>query len=336
MNSINLLILSTEDIQAVIDHHEIIEITRDAYRRAGLGQIVCPTKVSLTLPGNDAENMHWINSMPALLSDENIVGIKWVNVTSLNRTRSLPVTIGTIILNDAKTAVPLAIMDGTWITHMRTGASVAIGAKYLARSNSEVVTIIGAGSEGCSALEAIAKCFKLRRVNVVDINKKTAENFVENEGKKIKCDYHIYDNPDKAAKDADIIILTTTSRKPILKFSTAKPGDFICTISCMTDLDIDYIKKSNKFVVDDINCTPHRISAMSGIEVTPQSIYGDICEIIAGKKCGRKDDREIITWVPSGMGAVDIAVASQAYKKAVAAGIGVQVPLIRDTRSLLE
>lgn len=334
MKSINVRFLATEDIQSLIEQREIIEITEDAYKRTGLGQIVNPTKVSMTLPGNDEQNMHWINSMPAFLKDENIVGIKWVNVTSTNRKKGLPVTMATIILNDGETASPVAVMDGTWITHMRTGASVAIGAKHFARKNSEVVTIIGAGSEGHSAFESISKLFNIRKLNILDINKAAAKAFVERE-KNIKCEYCIFDDPTKAIKDADITVLTTTARKPILKFDSAKPGDFICTISCMTDLDAAYVEKSDKFIVDDIHCAPLRISAMSGLNVTSRDIYGDICEILSGQKLGRQNDDEIITWNPVGMGGVDVAVAARVYQRAVEANIGVQIPLIRDTNSLL-
>lgn len=335
MKSINVRFLATEDIQSLIGQREIIDITEDAYRRTGLGEIVTPTKVSIPLPGNNEQDMHWINSMPSFLKAENIAGIKWVNVTSQNRKKGLPVTMATFILNDGETASPVAIMDGTWITHMRTGASVAIGAKHFARKNSEVVTIIGAGSEGHSAFGSISQLFNIRKLNIIDINKAAAKAFVEKEKKDIQCEYCIYDDAAKAVRDADITVLTTTARKPILNFNTAKPGDFICTISCMTDLDAAYVEKSDKFIVDDIHCALSRISAMSGLNVTPQDIHGDICEILSGQKPGRQSDHEIITWSPAGMGGVDVAVAAKVYQRAADANIGVQLPLIRDMKSLL-
>jgi ornithine cyclodeaminase/alanine dehydrogenase-like protein (mu-crystallin family) len=334
MPAIELRILSAEDIQSVIGLDEINTITEDAYRRTGSGNIECPTKVSLPLPGNDERHMHWINSMPALLKDEGIVGLKWVNVTSANRQRGLPVTMGTIILNDAETAVPLAIMDGTWITHMRTGASVAVGAKYFARRNSEVVTIIGAGSEGRSSLQALSRVFQIRRVNIVDLNRESCEAFVADQSAKVAAEFVIFDKAEPAVRDADIVILTTTARTPILMFDSAKPGDFICTISCMTDLHSQYITDSDKFIVDDIHCAPHRISAMAGLTVTPEMIHADICQILAGLRPGRENDDEIITYAPAGMGGVDLAVAYTAYRKALDKQLGMTTPLIGDTAHL--
>jgi len=299
----------------------------------GQGKIVGPAKVSLPLPGNDEKNMHWINSMPALLVEENIVGMKWVNVTSANRARSLPVTMGTIILNDATTGLPLAIMDGTWITHVRTGASVAVGAKYFARKDSKVAALIGAGSEGRSAFEALKKVLDLRKVNIVDVNRGACENFVrENSSKKIE--FSIYENIQEAIRNVDMVILTTTARQPLVMWEWAKPGDFICTVSCFSDLDARFIDRSDKFIVDDAHCALQRISAMAGLNVGPEKLYADICQVAAEKFKRRENDREIITYAPAGMGAVDVAVATLAYRKAQKANSGTTLSLINNLDNL--
>jgi ornithine cyclodeaminase/alanine dehydrogenase-like protein (mu-crystallin family) len=325
---IKVKVLSNEEIQSLITLDEVISLTEDVYRRVGEGKVECPTKISVPLPGNDERNMHWINAMPAVLKDDGIVGMKWVNVTSANRHRSLPVTMGTILLNAIDTALPLAVMDGTWITHVRTGASVAVGAKYFSRPDSKTVTIIGAGSEGRSALEALARVRDIRKVRIVDIDRKVAEAYVQSESQKVKADFEIYDNAEKGVVGTDMIILTTTARKPIVKFDWARKGQFICTVSCMTDLDMAFIEGSDKFVVDSSHCALSRISAMAGLEVGEDKIYADMCQIAAGEFCKRENDREIITYAPAGMGAVDVAVAYLAYTKAK--NIGIQASLYKE------
>ncbi len=327
MSQIKVTVLSAEEIQSLVSLDEVVNLTQEVYRRVGEGKIDCPTKISVPLPGNDEKNMHWINAMPAVLKDDKIVGMKWVNVTSANRHRSLPVTMGTIILNDIETALPLAILDGTWITHVRTGASVAVGAKLLSREDSHTVTIIGAGSEGRSSLEAIAKVRNIRKVNVVDISKDVAGEYVKTESQKVRADFEIFDNAEKGVAGSDMIILTTTSRKPIMKFAWAKKGQFVCTISCMTDLDNAFIEGSDKFILDSTHCSLSRISAMAGLEVCEDNVYADICQIASGKFKGRENDQELITYAPAGMGAVDVAVAHLAYKKAIKVGVGSQVSL---------
>jgi ornithine cyclodeaminase/alanine dehydrogenase-like protein (mu-crystallin family) len=331
MSDITVKVLSNEEIQSLVTLEEVIALTEDVYRRVGEGKIECPTKVSVPLPGNDEKNMHWINTMPALLKDESIVGMKWVNVTSANRLRSLPVTMAAILLNEAETALPLAYMDGTWITHVRTGASVAVGAKYFSRADAKTATIIGAGSEGRSALESLVKVRNIKKVNVVDINQDTAREYVKSESRKVNVDFEIFDNAEKGVAGSDMIILTTTSRKPIVKFDWVRKGDFICTISCMTDLDIAFIDGSDKFIVDDTHCALSRISAMAGLEVGEEKLYANICQIASGKFKRRENDQEIITFAPAGMGAVDVAVAHLAYKKAKKADLGTRVVLYKNT-----
>jgi ornithine cyclodeaminase/alanine dehydrogenase-like protein (mu-crystallin family) len=334
MSGISLRVLTAEDVKSLLSLEEVLRITENVYGQLGRGKAICPTKVSLLLPGNDENDMNWINSMPALLGNENIAGVKWVNVTSTNRRRNLPVTIGTIILNDASTGMPLAVVDGTWITHVRTGASVAIGAKYMARKNSSTATVIGAGSEGRSALWALMATFDLKKVNVVDLNPRSAEKFVEEASQKYPVDFRISDDVRTAAGESDMIILTTTARRPIMMFDWAKPGDFVCTVSCMTDLDVKFIQASDRFVVDDSHCALSRIRSMSGLEVDESNLFGDICQIIAQKRRVRDSDDAIITYAPAGIGAVDIAVAFAAYRKAAAGGVGATQPLIRDLKNI--
>jgi len=329
LSDITVKILSNKEIASLVTLDEVIALTEDVYRRVGQGTIECPTKISVPLPGNDEHYMHWINAMPALLKDDGIVGIKWVNVTSANRQRNLPVTMGTIILNDVETALPLAFMDGTWITHVRTGASVAVGAKFLARADTQTVTIIGAGSEGRSALEALVKVRPIKKVNVVDINRKTAEDYVKTEGQKVNVAFEIFDSAEKGVAGADMIVLTTTARRPIVQFEWAKKGMLVCTISCMTDLDNRFIAGSDKFVVDSGHCALSRISAMAGLEVSEDKIYADMCQIAAGQFQKRENDQELITYAPAGMGAVDVALAYLAYQRAQAAKSGISASIYR-------
>jgi ornithine cyclodeaminase/alanine dehydrogenase-like protein (mu-crystallin family) len=333
MKGIDITFLSAEEIQSVLSVDEVITVTEDVYRRTGQGRVVCPAKISLPLPGNDETNMHWINSMPAFLAEDNIVGMKWVNVTSANRARSLPVTMGTIILNDAATGLPLAMMDGTWITHVRTGASVAIGAKYFARKDSKTATIIGAGSEGESAFKALIKLFDLRKINIVDIHRSAGEKFAR-EHSNTKVEFSIFENIQEAVQTSDLVILTTTARRPLMMVDWAKPGDFICTVSCFADLDSRFIDHSDKLIVDDAHCALHRIGAMAGLKVGPEKLYADICQVAAGKFNRRENDQEIITYSPAGMGAVDVALAAMAYRKAQKTGLGTTVSLINDLANL--
>jgi len=185
MKGIKIRFFSKEDIKSLLTLAEIIKITEEVFEHFGKGDIYSPPKVSLSLQDMNLPGMNWINSMPAFLRYKNIVGIKWVNVTSENPKRGLPLTMGVIILNDPTTGMPIGILDGTWITHMRTGASTAIGAKLFARKNSKVITVVGGGAEGRSNLEAIARFFSFEEVRIVDIDKDVQDDFAKKMAKKL-------------------------------------------------------------------------------------------------------------------------------------------------------
>jgi ornithine cyclodeaminase/alanine dehydrogenase-like protein (mu-crystallin family) len=271
--------------------------------------------------------MHWINSMPAFLEYENIVGIKWVNVTSENSKRGLPVTMGVIILNDATTGMPIAIMDGTWITHMRTAASTAIGAKLFARKSSKVITVVGCGAEGKTNLQALTRFFDFEEVRVVDINKNVRTDFAESMARRFNLTILAFDTVKEAARDSDIVLLATTARKPLMLAEWAKPGDYITSIAAFADLDPAFIHTADKIYMDDKNCAMIRVRTVAGLEINERDIFGDICEVMAAKKAKRENDKEIIVYIPVGMGAVDVGVAYEALTLAAAKNIGGRMEL---------
>jgi ornithine cyclodeaminase/alanine dehydrogenase len=327
MQEIKVRFLSGKDIASVLTMDDVLRVTEEVYTHFGKGDVYSPPKVSLPLSDMNLPGMHWINSMPAFLKYKNIVGIKWVNVTSANRGRNLPVTMGTILLNDAVTGKPIAVLDGTWITHMRTGASVAIGAKYFARKDSRVLTVIGCGAEGQTGLEAISRIFDFKEVHAVDINKNTQKEFVHEMTGKTGVQVLPFDNVEDAVKLSDIVFLATTAEKPLIFSKWAKPGDFITTISCFCDIDPGFVEKSDKLFLDDTECALGRIRMMAGMDIKAEKIDGDICEVAAGKKAGRENNKEIITFAPAGMGAVDVGVAFEAFERAEEKNMGKKIIL---------
>ncbi len=327
MKQIKVRFLSKEDIESVLNLDQIIKITEDVFTHFGKGDIYSPPKESLPLQEPGCAGMHWINSMPAFLKYKNVAGLKWVNVTSQNSKRGLPVTMGVIILNDAATGMPLAVMDGTWITHMRTGASTAIGAKLFARKNSRVITVVGCGAEGRTNLEAVTRFFKFEEVHVVDINAKAMADFAEYMGEKHAFKVKAFSSVKEAVKESDIVLLTTTAQAPLMMAEWLKPGDFITTVSAFADLDPQIVGVADKLYLDEKACALRRIRKMAGLTIDDTKIYGDICEVMAGKKAKRESQEEIIVYAPVGMGSVDVGVAYEAYNLAGAKNLGKEMTL---------
>jgi len=315
MSQISLKVLSKEDVAELLDLESILSITEEVFKRFGNGEIYSPAKESLPLQEKSLPGMHWINSMPAFLKYEDIVGIKWVNVTSENIQRNLPVTMGVILLNDAITGLPIAIVDGTWITHIRTGASSAIGAKLFARKNSKIITLVGCGAEGLTNLIATCTYFDFEEIRLVDINPEAINQLKMKLPENLQSLVLAYDSVEKAVRESDIILLTTTAQIPLMKVAWAKPGDYISTISCFADIDPEFVQAADKLYMDDKECATKRVRMMSGVQCEDEDVFGDICEVMAGKIPARENDEEIIVYTPAGMGAVDVGVALEALKR---------------------
>src|SRR5574341_475491 len=149
---------------------EIIEALEAAFREHGEGRVEMPPK-----PGVHTRPDAFIHAKPAYIPALHSVGMKWVSGYPDNYRRGLPYISGLLMLNDEETGVPLAVMDCTWITAMRTGAATAVAARYLARPDSATVGILGCGVQGRSNLEALLAVFPLKRVVAYDVLPDQAE-----------------------------------------------------------------------------------------------------------------------------------------------------------------
>ncbi len=153
---LEILYLSLKDIQGLsVPIGQIVGWVEEALRLKGLGKTEMPPK-----PGIHTRPDAFIHAMPAYLPDLKAAGMKWVSGYPDNFKKGLPYISGLLILNDPETGIPIAVMDCTWITAMRTGAVTAVAAKYLARPDASVIGIIGCGVQGRSNLEALAAALK--------------------------------------------------------------------------------------------------------------------------------------------------------------------------------
>src|SRR5512144_2658405 len=155
-----VLYLSRADVETVnLPMQQIIDLLETAFREKGNGRVEMPPKPGIhTMP--DA----FIHAMPAYIPSMKSAGIKWVSGYPENFKRGLPYITGLMILNDAETGIPYAVMDCSWITAMRTGAASALSAKYLARPDSRAVGILACGVQGHTNLEALAFLSRTKRV----------------------------------------------------------------------------------------------------------------------------------------------------------------------------
>lgn len=311
------LILAKQDVEKLIDMPHALQIAEEAFKAQGKGKTQMPAKIYLHLDKYNGD----FRAMPAYIEGMDACGIKWVNVHPQNKRYGLPTVMATIILSDPKTGFPLAIMDGTHITNVRTGAAGGIAAKYLARKNSKVVSFVGCGVQAQTQLMALYEVFAIDTVLVYDSRRAHALIFkrkMRHLGLKIR----ICSNIEGCVKESDIIVTATPARKPIIKSEWVPSGAHINAIGAdakgKEELEPSLLTRA-KVVVDDLTQAAH-----SGEINVPfaqkklglKDVYGSLGEIVVGKKKGRTSEKEITIFDSTGLAILDVAVAHYVYAKA--------------------
>jgi 2,3-diaminopropionate biosynthesis protein SbnB len=295
------------------------------------GETIVPDKVALRWGDADSEaKTGRINAMPGYIGgDVNIAGIKWIASKPMNPLlRNMPRASALTILNDVETGFPLAVMDGTIISAMRTGAATGVAAAYLARKNSKTLCLIGAGTQNHTQMIAVKTAIpSIQRIHVFDISTERVNAFIE-KAKEEAPDAEIrgYQSASEALKGADIIVSATTTVKPIVKAEWIEPGTFISNVGNY-EYEFDVVRKAHKIVTDDWDAVIHRgIQTVAKMvlagELSKERFHGNIGEIINGTKTAREKDDEIIFYNPIGMGIEDLIVAKEIYDRAIQSGKG--------------
>ncbi|UCF21442.1 MAG: ornithine cyclodeaminase family protein, partial [Gemmatimonadota bacterium] len=202
MSAGKLLYLSREDVETVgLSMAEIIEALETMFLAKGKGEVEMPPK-----PGIHPRKDSFIHAMPAYISSMGAAGIKWVSGYPSNVERDLPYISGLLMLNDPDTGIPIAVMDATWITAMRTGAATAVAAKYLARSDSTTLGVLACGVQGRSNLEALSCVFDLENVKAYDISSGIAQRYAVEMSEKFGVAVEVVPNPRDAVSGLDLVV----------------------------------------------------------------------------------------------------------------------------------
>jgi alanine dehydrogenase len=270
--------------------------------------------------------------MPAYLEGQDMAGVKIVNVHPRNQEIGLPTVMALLVLNSSRTGAPLAIMGATYLTSMRTGAAGAVAARTLARQNSQVVGIIGAGVQARTQLLGLSRHFQIEQVIVSDSSLERAQSFRDDVRPFLNCDCLTTARPEDACQ-CDILVTTTPSRRPVVQDKWIRAGTHINAIGAdargKQELESSLTKRA-KVVVDDLTQAVHssevNVPISEGL-LAPQDIYAQIGEILTGKKPGRVSDEEITIFDSTGLGIQDVAAGNAVYKKALDTGLGMRLKL---------
>ena len=311
--------LSRADVEAVgLTGTEVIEILDAAFRAKRDGAVEMPPKIGVH-PRDDA----FIHAMPAYLASADAVGIKWVAGYPDNQQLGLPYIHGLFVLSDAATGRPLAVMDATWITELRTAAASILGIRALAERPVETVGIIGCGRQGHVHLELAREVFpELRRATLFDRHAARAEALAAAQP---ELEVLVAAAPTEIGPGSDAVITTAAIvRDPERPLGREHLTD--ATVACAVDFDAslseDLFGAAGVFVVDDL--------AQYGY-YREQGYFGgypgdpvELCDVLdpdAGRTPGLR------VFVPLGLALEDVAVAAEVAERAAAAGLGRELPL---------
>jgi len=329
VNNNTTLILDGTTIKKLVDIKQSIQYIEKAFRQYAQGKSQMPAKIYLDLKKYSGD----FRAMPAYLQGFDSCILKWVNVHPNNKTKGLPTVMGTIILSDPKTGYPLAIMDGTYATSLRTAAAGAVAAKYCANKDSQRIGLVGCGVQARTQLIALRSLFKISEVKVWGVKPSHSKKFVsqmKTKNEKMTA----YRTVKECASDCDIIVTTTPSRRPLVKFKWLKPGVHINAIGAdapgKQELDPDILKNA-KVIIDHWGQASHSGEINVPLRkklISKGDIYADIGEIVTGKKKGRVKKNELTVFDSTGLAIQDVAIATLIYRTAVRQKKGRRVKII--------
>jgi len=320
-NSPEVLLLGGREIKELLSMGEELKAVEQSFRIKTNGETIMPPKLYLNLPQYHGD----FRAMPAYV--DGAAGMKWVSVYPDNWRQNLPSIVATIILSDPSTGYPLAIMDATYITNMRTGAAGGVAVKYLARKDSTIIGFVGAGVQAKTQLLAIVEVLpQIKEVKVFDLDRDISQKYVDEMTAKLGVNIHPVETIQDAT-EADIVVTTTPSKKPVVKKQHIKPGTHINAIGAdakgKQEIEAELLR-NGKIIVDDIEQASHsgeiNVPLSEGI-MKIEDIYGTLGEVVANVKKGREDNEEITIFDSTGLAIEDVVCAKIVYDKAKKRGV---------------
>jgi alanine dehydrogenase len=315
------LLLTQRDVRLLLDMGQAIEAVEAAFAAHGRGETLMPPKVYLGLPQHGGD----FRAMPAYSAGA--AGVKWINSHPDNPARhGLPSVIGLYVLSDPDTALPLCILDATWLTAVRTGAGAAVASRHLARKGARSIGFVGSGVQARTLLAAHRVCFPDLEVIAADVRPEAAERFAAEVGGKV--------GTIAEASACDIVCTATPARAPVVLRSFVQAGAHINAMGAdapgKQELDPEILRDARVFIDDteqalesgEVNVPLHEG------RLSREAIAGTLGEVIAGRLEGRQSDEQITVFDSTGLALQDLALARLLHAGALKKGVGQEIDFL--------
>jgi alanine dehydrogenase len=333
--SLELRFLSGPDVESLeVTPEDVMTAVEGALRAQGEGRVVLEPREHLVPdPSFDGH----FNILRAYLEPVGLAGVKVVGDYVHNWKLGLPSELALLTLYEPRTGAPLAILDATAITEWRTGATTAIGGRYLARSGARVLGHVGARGTAFSNVTMLDSLLDFEEIRVTSRRPESREDFGRRLEQALGKDVSVVASVREAVEGADVVVEATRLQapEPILRTEWIDPGALVIPYGTLSAVELSLTEVMDKIVVDDwAQCRRGPFGALrphvdSG-RLSEETLHGELGEIVAGRKPGREAEDERILFWHRGLATADVAVGALLHERAVAQGVGSVLPY-RDT-----
>lgn len=321
----SILYLSDQQVAQLLSFEDVPGIAEQVFRETGQGKVLFAEESFLPAEPTGA-NRFMAN--PVCFPQKGLLGVKWIGMYAHPQPGHASIQGELLILNDAATALPAAIMGATALTALRTaGGHAAVAAKYLCIPQPDALAVIGGGAQGTYGTLALLRLFpSLKEVRVFS----PLPAFLHAMADCPPVSLQVCETAEEAIQGTQLVLMASASQDILVKASWILPGTTVLAINAFRDLDPLMAGRADKWVlgewVRDIKNIVKNPALTHGADLSGCCIYADMCDIVCGRKVGRENSQEIIVYTHMGMGAFDVACGQVAYARARAQGIGIMLP----------
>lgn len=328
-----MLVLTRADVQELVPMRVAIDLMKQVFADLSAGRTVAPLRSALEVPEHEGVTLF----MPAQVPSADGLGVKIVSVFPRNPALGKPTIHAVVLLTSMETGEPLALLDGTFLTALRTGAVSGAATELLARPDSRVLTVIGAGAQGLTQAWAVATARRIEQVNVYDRNAEMARSFAERlraYDAALADKVVPVDDVHRAVAESDVICTATTAREPVFNDADVRPGTHINAIGAFTpemqEIPPETVARSY-LVVDEVEAAMAEagdlLKAIDAGLLARDDVRTELGQVVDGSAPGRSSPEQVTFFKSVGNAVQDVIVARYAVTAAERSGRGQSIAL---------
>jgi ornithine cyclodeaminase/alanine dehydrogenase-like protein (mu-crystallin family) len=321
------LYLTEDEVAQTLNVSEAIELARKGIQADAQGNVAGDK--FYTSIGVDG----FVKPFTGYIDGEEYFFVKTFNYFQDNPTKfDRPATSSLVLLFEKESGYPVCIMEAGWVTGLKTAASTAVTAQYLARKDPKTAVVFGAGSLGRMHLRSLIASFQLNNAYVIDLYPEIAEACAHEVGAEVDISVNAIslENREEVVRKSDLIITVTTGDQPLIEFSWLKPGAFVARLGSYQEVALDVITSADKLIVDNWHYVSPRIPELVQLKIEENFGFDNVSaewpDIVAGTKPGRESQDEVIVYIALGIWGEYAAILPEVYRNAITMGLGTRLP----------